>query len=1070
MRCHPLSCHPCRDSTRGPATGAVRRTLPNAHRDRTRVQNEAGLDFAVDFERSRQLSKNTPGSLSALARKSLLFSRRWGAGQLAGWLLAALVLVYAVWFFGFATVHAGPSASLPVRTLASDRPFGEVQAMLDPLMDQSVRIINRTGIDRPTTWMMANIPRGLRGRPRTLHLTEKSISHGEAVLLNRDNEAVLWTYFGVGIQPYESRRALPGFAIDIPLDWNTSDDLTLVLRIEPAGTTNTLGIDLWDSKRFEDAQVKLQQRTAMLIGALMLLAIYALAAAQAGKVPYLLAFAFWLVARCGFVMTSGGFHYLSFGEMAGSGIGMGLRQVALLAFPCATTLLVWSLTQAELRGTLSRRLLRMAMAVSCGATAVAGFLPFSAFQVTLWVTAGFVIMAILFVIQSGYRLIDNTTTRWYLGGLLLDVTAGVNELLLSMGFASPAPWLTLQQVSLVSAMLTGIAVGSMVAKEREKRLRAQEAAIEFLGRYEAVYQTVPIGLISFGPDDRAERFNDGFARMFGLPMPSAGPIGSGIDEPLRQALNQAFPLALRNRIRAELHGVGECDFPYRLGDEHQTRWLRILARGSQTSFEASVTDITDHKNTERRLAHAAEHDALTGALNRRGLSRRIGRLLESGDAIDDYSLVYLDLDRFKMLNDLFGHQAGDSVLQEVVSRLQAALGEKVAVARLGGDEFAALLDAGSRGRHEELTQLALLAISGEPFQIPSRSFTVTASVGMFRLAPGLTQEALIAGADRACLDAKRKGRNQVVIQNDATALIKRQMAELSVLADLGDANSFGEFELTIQPIISLHDSRRIGGEVLLRQRAADGSLESAEILLDAAEERGEMANVDRWMLRQSLQWLSRHAGRFGSLDFLSLNLSGASLNDEFFKTFVLALLHKHHAVARLVVIEITESVAMQDVFVMEKFIAQLRETGARIALDDFGSGYSSFASLNDVGASYLKIDGRFVQALSTQGANTTIIRTITVLAHELGMECIAVSAEDAKTLALLKQLGADYGQGMTLCPPLPLADFEAFCAGGRFHQAPEVRAVLGGMQETSPLAPLATGGVQRPADLPVTVA
>ncbi len=990
------------------------------------------------------MSKHTPGStpssgIAGFASDALVFGRRHEAGRLAGWLLAALVLVYAVWFFGFATVHEGPTASLPMRLLASDRPFGDVQSMVEPLGSQPARPVNRTGIDRPTVWMMASIPKGQRGHARTIHITEKNIAHGEAALFNSSGEAVQWSHFGVGLPLLEASRALPGFAIEVPRGWNHRDDLTLVVRAVPSGVTTLLGINLWDSKRFEDAQVKLQQRTVMLIGALMLLAIYALAAAQAGKVPYLLIFAFWLIARCGFVMSSGGFNFFSFGEIAGSGIGLGLRHFTLLAFPCATTLLVWSLTQSELRGTLARKLLRLAMALSCGATAVAAFLPFAVFQLTLWLTAGVVILAIAVVVYSGFRLINNTSTRWYLGGLLLDVAAGINELTISMGFEAAVPWLNVQQVSLVSAMLTGIAVGSMVAKEREKRLRAQEAAIDFLGKYEAVYQTVPIGLISFGADDRAERFNDGFARMFGLPMPSGRPIGSVIDDPIRQDLNQAFPIALRNRIRAELEEAGECDFPYRLGDELQARWLRILARGSQSSFEASVTDITDHKNTERRLAHAAEHDALTGALNRRGLARRIGRLIENGDRIHDYSLLYLDLDRFKLLNDLFGHQAGDAVLQEVVCRLQSALGEGVAVARLGGDEFAALLDAERRDRHEELTHLALQAIAGEAFQIPSRSFTVTASVGMFRFAPGLGQEALIAGADRACFDAKRKGRNQVVIQNDPSSLIKRQMAELSVLAELGDTNSFGEFELTIQPIISLSDPRRIGGEVLLRQRSPDGTLGSAEVLLDAAAERGEMANVDRWVLRQSLQWLSRHAERFASLGFLSLNLSGVSLNDEVFKTFVLALLRKHHAVAHLVVIEITEAVAMQDVFVMEKFIAQLRETGVRIALDDFGSGYSSFASLHDVGASYLKIDGRFVQALSSQGADTTIIRMINMLAHELGMECVAVSVEDAPTLSLLRQLGADYVQGMALCPPLPLVEFEALCAGGRFQHSPEMQ-------------------------------
>jgi diguanylate cyclase (GGDEF)-like protein len=980
------------------------------------------------------VSKNTPGSIDSLARNAMRLGRRRGAGRLASWLLGALVLVYAIWFFGYATVHDGPDASLQVRALASDRPFSDIQAMLEPLQAQPRARKHHTGIDRPTTWMMATIPAvevryGVPPRTRTIHFPEKAIGVADVALLSPGGEARLWSRFGVGIATYESRRALPGFSIEVPREWDSRLPLTVVMRVEPAAVANNLAIDVWDSRRFADAQVKLQQRTAMLIGALMLLAIYALAAAQAGNVPYLLVFAFWLVARCGFVMSSGGFNYFSLGEIAGSGIGMSVRQLALLSFPCAAAALVWSLTQAELRRHASRKLLRAALMTSCAATAIGAVLPSAAFQLVLWVSAGFVIVAMLVVIYSGFRLIDNIATRWYLGGLLLDVVAGLNELLVSLSFDSPLPGLNLQQVSLVSAMLTGVAVGSLVSKEREKRLRAQEAASELLGKYEMVYRTVPIGLVSFGADDRVERFNDGFARMFGLPSPARG-CDPADDPAVSAVLDAAFPVALRNRIRAELHESGECDFPYRLGEEGQARWLRILARGSQAAFEASVSDVTEHKNTEHRLAHAAEHDALTGALNRRGLVRHLGRALQDDAEISRHSLVYLDLDRFKLLNDLFGHPAGDLVLQEVVSRLQSALGERVAIARLGGDEFAALLGGADRDRHESLAAAALDAIAGQAFHIPGHSFTVTASVGMFRCAPGLTQEAQIAGADRACLDAKRKGRNQVVVQNDASALIKRQLAELSALAEVGDTDAFGDVELTIQPIVSLQQPGRMGGEFLLRQRTPEGTLVPADILLDAAEERGQMASVDRWVLRQALQWLGRHAERFPSLDFLSVNLSARALNDELFKNFVLALLRKHYTVAHYLVVEISESVAMQDVFVLEKFVSQLRETGVRLALDDVGSGYSSFASLDNVGANYLKIDGRFVQAMAAHGGGATVIRTINVLAHELGMESVASSIEDAATLAALKSMGADYGQGSALCPPLPLAEFARMCERG----------------------------------------
>lgn len=1010
------------------------------------------------------MSKNTPPYPASLAAAALRLGNGRIAGQLAGWLLTAVVLAYATWFFGYATVHQGPLASIPGRIVASERPFDDLPAMLATLGDAPSRLLNRSGIGKPTTWMRADVPKGLPGQARTLHFTEKSIARGDASLVNGKGQVVTKSVFGVALPPTAARRALPGYAIDIPDAWNESD-LQLVLRLEPAGVTNSIGVDLWDANRFQDAQFKLQQRKTMLIGALMLLTVYALAAAQAGKAAYLLVFAFWLVARCGFVIASAGFGFFSFGEVAGSSLGLGLRQVVLLSFPCAGALLVWTLTQAELRGTLARSLLQKIVVISCCATLVVGFMPSDVFQVILWLTSGLVMGAIVIVIASGLRLLKDASARWYLGALLVDVAAGINQLLVSLGVASPVPSFDVEQVSLICAMMTGVAVGSTVAKERARRLQAQESAIGALARYEAVYRTVPIGLISFGPDDRAERFNDGFARMFGLPLPARGDGQAGgvrvADESVAGAptLDEVFPVALRSRIRAELLLSGECDFPYLTGEEGQGRWLRLLARGTPSSFEASVTDITEHKNTEHRLSHAAEHDALTGALNRRGLSRRISRAVEDAGDIARLSLVYLDLDRFKLLNDLFGHQAGDAVLKEVVSRLRSALGDKVGIARLGGDEFAALLDAGSSEGHEEMAARALEAIAGTPFQVAARSFAVTASVGMFRFAGGISQEALISGADRACLDAKRKGRNQVVIQNDPSATIRRQAAERSVSADLGEADRFGEFELTIQPIVSLHESRRFGGEVLLRNRVPDEATRSPGQLVDAAEEH-DGVNIDRWILRQALAWLSGRRRLHGTLEFLSLNLSAASLNDELFKTFVLATLHEHQDIAHLVVIEITETVAMQDLFLMAKFGARVRESGARLALDDFRSSSSSFASLTDVGASFLKIDSSSVTALPAQNSGNRFIRTTSLLAHELGMKCIATAVEDAGTLPLLRELGADFAQVTALWPPLPLAQFEVFCAGGALDRAANVGPPGDGQAELSaPLRPAAPAPV-----------
>ncbi len=393
-------------------------------------------------------------------------------------------------------------------------------------------------------------------------------------------------------------------------------------------------------------------------------------------------------------------------------------------------------------------------------------------------------------------------------------------------------------------------------------------------------------------------------------------------------------------------------------------------------------------------------------------------ILEEGEDLEHVAMCYVDLDRFKMLNDMFGHHAGDAVLIDVIKRFRNVLGSDVILSRLGGDEFVIVLPPADQSVQEGLAWKALEAITEEPFRFDDKSFSVTASVGVFHLVSDLSQSELIAGADRSCQEAKRKGRNQVVMCADSSALVQKRMSELSLVARLHDDRTFDEFELVAQPIVALNSSVRTGCEILLRHRGPSGELLPAGPLITAAEQNGEMACIDRWVVRRSLEWLSRHSSEVSDLSFVSINLSGSSLNDEFFKTFVIALLQKHRSVADRIVLEVTESVAMQDIFMMMKFIESVRQTGARIALDDFGSGYSNFASLTDVQASFLKIDGRFVNSLRQKGSAKTIIRTIGLLAHELRMECIAEWVEDTETLDLLRSIGIDYGQGHVLAKPV----------------------------------------------------
>lgn len=958
-----------------------------------------------------------------------------------GWLLFLLVAGFAIWFFSYTNSDRGAIAKLDVQAFDEAATFdqlGQMRARLRaaPQVDQ-----HRTGLDTPPVWLRLVIPPATSEMGRTIHMPEKNIGTAEFVAFDLSGKEVLRGHAGARNDAANAYKSFPGFAIELP-SYLASDPLEIVFRFQPLGITKLRG-DLWLTDDFEESQAKAQQRTILLIGALVFLALYALAAANSGRVEHFLVFGIWLLARCGFVMMESGFNYFAFGEIAGSPLGLMLRQFTYLALPFATLMLIRSLFRDEIKKSPLDGFLRWIFRLSAVFLVTSLVMPFPVFQSVLWAIAALTAISVLWTVYHTVTRARDITTYWYLAGVFCDALGSVTAVLHAMGLMGDLfSWFQAEQVSLVAAVLTGMAVGTTISKERQRRIDSQATAIGMLGKYEDVYRTVPIGLVSIGHSGHVERYNEGFSRMFGLDSLSSSDGNGQSTMPTPEKLDAVFPADLRKRIRTELSENIECDFEFKLTGHETVRWLRVLARGEPESYEASATDVTEQRNLQERLAKAAEQDPLTGALNRLGLSNQMEHILAEGNDLEHVAMCYVDLDRFKMLNDMFGHHAGDAVLVDVIKRFRSVLGPDVLLSRLGGDEFVIVLGPADQSVQEGLAWKALESITEAPFRLDDKSFSVTASIGVFHLVPNLSQSELIAGADRSCQEAKRKGRNQVVMCADSSSLVQQRMSELSLVARLHDDRTFDEFELVAQPIVALNSTVRTGCEILLRHRGPNGELQPAGPLIVAAEQNGEMACIDRWVVRRSLEWLSRHNEETAELSFVSLNLSGSSLNDEFFKTFVIALLQKHRNVASRVVLEVTESVAMQDIFMMMKFIETVRQTGARIALDDFGSGYSNFASLTDVQASFLKIDGRFVNSLRQKGSAKTIIRTIGLLAHELRMECIAEWVEDTETLDLLRSIGIDYGQGHILARPLRMDDLLTAIRTNTLVTDPTVRKQL----------------------------
>jgi len=467
--------------------------------------------------------------------------------------------------------------------------------------------------------------------------------------------------------------------------------------------------------------------------------------------------------------------------------------------------------------------------------------------------------------------------------------------------------------------------------------------------------------------------------------------------------------------------------------------LVALAIAQQMRQERQARELA-----QTELRFLAHHDALTGVLNRRGLEERIaaevaqlpeGRLL---------ALAYLDLDRFKLINDLFGHVAGDDVLRQVCRRIEDLIGANNAVGRVGGDEFVLVFPGAPVRAAAEACRGVVDALGTRAYQTGDKAFQVKGSIGVVEVPAGTAVSDAISMADQACRAAKGGHHDGLVVyERDAPAFKEREQ-ELRLVKQLGESTAPEGLFLVMQPIMSLRAPRAsLDFEVLVRMAEADGTVVPGGRIIEAAENNGRVAVIDRWVLARTLEWLEREHAALPHTRFACMNLSGGSLNDERFVREAFAMLAAHARAARLLCVEITESVALHDLVNTRRFIDRLRSLGARVALDDFGAGYTSFSYLKELPADALKIDGHFVRGLHAHPANLAIIEAIAELARNLGMQTIAEWAEDVETIEALHAAGIDYVQGYAIARPLAPERILGAESAASFIEDPAVARFVG---------------------------
>ncbi|MBW3554072.1 MAG: EAL domain-containing protein [Gemmatimonadetes bacterium] len=472
-----------------------------------------------------------------------------------------------------------------------------------------------------------------------------------------------------------------------------------------------------------------------------------------------------------------------------------------------------------------------------------------------------------------------------------------------------------------------------------------------------------------------------------------------------------------------------------------------LAGGSSGS-QGIIHDVTERKRAELRLEHDALHDQLTGLPNRALLMNRLEHAVRVWSRQPDspFVLLFLDLDRFKWVNDTLGHDAGDQVLRRTAGLLRSCVRGGDTVGRLGGDEFVVLLEGiGSVGEAIQIAE-RMLRLLDRPYRLKGREFYTTASIGISWPAErSWSAEDLIREADEAMYRAKSHGGGRYVLFDPA--MHRAAVSRLEVESDLRQALGREEFMLLYQPILSMSTGRTTGFEALVRWNHPRRGTLVPDDFVPLAEETGLIVPLGLWVLREAARQL-RHwtqTRQAGEEIVMSCNLSPRQLLDPTVVDQVAAILRDERVRPDRMMLEVTETALMQDPEQAAARLDALRDLGIRLCLDDFGTGYSSLAHLRRFPLDTLKVDRSFVGRLDHSPRDLQLVATITALARHLGIHSIIEGVETSGQLARIRSLRPSEVQGFLFARPLMADDAAAFLRDGRADVRPIRRGVLGGL-------------------------
>lgn len=446
--------------------------------------------------------------------------------------------------------------------------------------------------------------------------------------------------------------------------------------------------------------------------------------------------------------------------------------------------------------------------------------------------------------------------------------------------------------------------------------------------------------------------------------------------------------------------------------------------GSVHSIEGIIRDISVQKSTQDKLSYQAVHDSLTGLINRHEFEIRVTRLLADTQSGEEcHAMCFMDLDQFKVVNDTCGHVAGDELLHKLGQLLLHTIRKRDTLSRLGGDEFGVLIKHCTLEQAYEVADEILKAVMNYQFLWAGKVFRIGVSIGLVAITKTSADfTELFRQADAACYLAKDMGRNRIHAYHPDDAELAVRHREMNWVGRINQALDEDRFCLYAQPIVPLDGGKHRHYELLIRMLDEQGDIILPGAFLPAAERYNLIEKLDAWVVNHACAFLAEHPLFCAEVDFVTINLSGPSLTNQAFLESILRIFNDTKVSPNMVCFEVTETVAISNLDSAIVFIQNLKESGFRFALDDFGSGISSFGYLKNLPVDFLKIDGMFVKGIVEDPIDRAMVKSINEIGQVMGMQTIAEFVENDDIKDMLIAIGVNYGQGYGLGKPKPLKD------------------------------------------------